>query len=429
MNPSFQIGQAIGTNVGNAFKNIRDKSALDEILENANRTNDPNAINDAMSQILSRVSPERQQAALGVLQQKQKMIQDRIEKDKEAKKLELGRQARIKAGFEPDLEATLAKEAYKTRQTNELLGQLGLGANPQQTGNETAEMGKGSAQPQPAKSFQDLEDAELSRLSVIPQLQKTVELEAKRREKEQAKYEGDRTFHSKSSDPIVAAANTVLKSAPVKKGLINQHRRDIASGNVTGLGPFLADKTGWEVFRNPEAARARSAAKQYFIQSLNSLATGARPNIFLEQQLSAGQTQIGREEEANQTVLDLMEFTDDLETERAKYIRDLAEEDREKYGYVKNDVDARADKKMIPYAEQREDEMAYTIRKRHEDEKDDAALIKEIFTGKVPEGTPLTIRAARILDVRNNHDEKKALAEAKKLGFIIPSEETILKLR
>jgi len=242
-------------------------------------------------------------------------------------------------------------------------------------------------------------------------------------------FQEDRNYHSKTSGPLIEEATNIVKTEPVKKGLINQHRRDIDSGNTTGLGNFLADKTGWEVFRNPEAARSRSAGKQYFMQSLNELAPGARMNVFLEQQLSAGQTQIGREEEANQSVLDLMEFTDDLKAQRAKYLLEEAEKDEAALKYAKNDIARRADKRMAKYAEQREDEMAYTIRKRHEDPIEDDKLVQEMFTGKVPEGTPLTLRAARILMIKNNDDEKKAQAEAKRLGFIFPTEQTYKKIK
>lgn len=265
--------------------------------------------------------------------------------------------------------------------------------------------------------------------NIMTQQRHEEDIEQKNQEIKQTSFQKDREFHSKTSLPIIENSTKIVQSAPAKKGLINQHRRDIASGNVSGYRQFLVDKTGWEIFRTPEAARARSAAKQYFMESLNSLANGARPNIFIEQQLSAGQTQIGREEEANQSVLDIMEFRDDLELQRAKFILEEAKKDEEKYGYARNDVDRRAEEKMIPYAEQREDEMAYTIRKRTEESLTDEDIMKDIYEDKIGPSTPLTPRVANILRIKNNEDLKKAQAEAKRLGFIFPTETTINKIK
>src|SRR5258708_2296403 len=55
-------------------------------------------------------------------------------------------------------------------------------------------------------------------------------------------FEADRTFHSKTSDPILQKARETIASAPSRKGLLNQQRRDIASGETSGFLPFMADK-------------------------------------------------------------------------------------------------------------------------------------------------------------------------------------------
>jgi len=114
------------------------------------------------------------------------------------------------------------------------------------------------------------------------------------------------------------------------------------------------------------------------------------------------------------------EFIDDMEMQRAKYIQEGAQKDRTDLGYVKADIAERADQKMEKYAEQRQDKMAYDIRKRHEDKLDDKQFAQEIVNKPVVPGTPLTLRAARFLMIKNNDDERKAQAEAKRLGYSIP---------
>ncbi len=248
--------------------------------------------------------------------------------------------------------------------------------------------------------------------------------EQHRQETGEKKFEADRAFHSKYSDPILADASKVLQEAPTKRALLDQQRRDIASGETSGLIPYLVEKTGIEAWRNPESARFKTIGKQRFIEGLNSIGGGARPNQFIEQQLIGAQAALGRDPEANQTILDLEEFIDDMKTQRSKYVRQLAEEDQEKYGYVRRDIDSRADKLMEDYADNRQDQMAYTIRKRKEDNLSDEQLARDITSGKVAADTPLTLRAARVLMIKNNDDADKAYAEAKRLGFKIPKEST-----
>lgn len=71
----FQIGAAVGSNISGAFKQQRDISAIDQILQQANSTGDESDVEDAMRQIISKVSPERQSAALNILKGKQQQIQ------------------------------------------------------------------------------------------------------------------------------------------------------------------------------------------------------------------------------------------------------------------------------------------------------------------------------------------------------------------
>lgn len=71
MNPTpFQLAQGIGNQFEKGFRSSEDRSALDQILSEASQSNDPNDLNNAIGQILSRVSPDRQPAAIKVLENK-----------------------------------------------------------------------------------------------------------------------------------------------------------------------------------------------------------------------------------------------------------------------------------------------------------------------------------------------------------------------
>lgn len=275
-------------------------------------------------------------------------------------------------------------------------------------------------------SDEDIAEAEIRRHGLGTTLQGLRESGRKAKSGEEKEtrrqFEADRAFHSKVSDKVVAEADEALKNEPVEKAITAQLRKDIASGNVSGLFPYMVDKLGLESFRNPESARFTNEVKNKFVESLRDI-PGARPNMFIERFLSGAQPQIGRSQEANMSVLDLDAFIKDMKYERAKKIREVAKEDRKELGYVKNDVVERADDKMGNFANQRQEEMAYDIRKRHEDAMEDQDLLSEIIGGNVDQA-PVTLRSMRLLMIKNNYDAEKAVEEAKKLGMVFPNKKT-----
>jgi len=71
----FELGRSIGGNVAGGIQEGQELGAIDTILQQAAQSNDPNAVNNAMSQIISKVSPQNQGAALQFLQSKQAALQ------------------------------------------------------------------------------------------------------------------------------------------------------------------------------------------------------------------------------------------------------------------------------------------------------------------------------------------------------------------
>lgn len=99
----FEIGRAVGGNISGAIRGAAETSSLDQILQQAMQSDDPNVQNDVMRQILTRVSPEKRPAALEVLQNKTAQMQ-------RAKQS----QAMTQEGFNPDLPEYINKERAKT---------------------------------------------------------------------------------------------------------------------------------------------------------------------------------------------------------------------------------------------------------------------------------------------------------------------------
>jgi len=75
----FEIGRTISNKLGSTISGPRDRSAIDEILEQAFQTGNPQDVDMAMGQILSRVSPERQAPAMRILENKKNEIMQQLQ--------------------------------------------------------------------------------------------------------------------------------------------------------------------------------------------------------------------------------------------------------------------------------------------------------------------------------------------------------------
>jgi len=236
----------------------------------------------------------------------------------------------------------------------------------------------------------------------------------------QTEFQKDREYNTQFSKPIIDQATKTLQSVPIRKGLVDQWRRDIASGETSGLGQYLVDRSGLEFWRNPEAARSKTAAKEYFIEGLSNLSPGTRPNMFIEQQMAGALPTIGRDKESGLSVLEMQNFMDDLKEQYARNVEKIAAEDNEKYGYERKDIGARAQKMLDEYAPGRQEKLAHDIRKIHEDQLDDKQLAHEVIMGKIPPETPMTQRMMSFFMIKNNDDPVKAAKDAEKSGFVLP---------
>lgn len=74
---AFELGASIGRNVAGGVRQAQERSALDQILEDAAASGDPSAIDNVMGQFIQRVAPERQQMAMNVLQQKKSQLMNK----------------------------------------------------------------------------------------------------------------------------------------------------------------------------------------------------------------------------------------------------------------------------------------------------------------------------------------------------------------
>jgi len=92
----FELGGRIGGGLSSGIRQSAETSAIDQILQQANASGNPEDIQNVMGQILQRVAPERQQLAAQILQQKQAQLEARRSQESQA-------QAYQAQGLEPSL--------------------------------------------------------------------------------------------------------------------------------------------------------------------------------------------------------------------------------------------------------------------------------------------------------------------------------------
>jgi hypothetical protein len=213
------------------------------------------------------------------------------------------------------------------------------------------------------------------------------EIERREKEKKQS-FEREKFEYKKSSEkektvrgeaeaitkPLLLELQNARKNIPLQEQAIEDIQNAIPE--VGGLD-YIADVTGFEPLRSASGAKLKTALKDFFLSDLTR--AGSRPNQWIEQQLADALPKIGRSQEANLVVAAGMKFKVDLAKKRIDLIDELAQQDQEKHGYVKPDIDSRASKLLKPFVEQRKKDLVDNIteiKKKHKN------LGKEIKAGK-----------------------------------------------
>lgn len=234
---------------------------------------------------------------------------------------------------------------------------------------------------------------------------------------EQKSFEKQRAFESGRSTKYLDKVSELATNLPERKIAIQSAKSAIQSGEMTPFGgDFAADILNLPQLRTTSGAQLATAAKTNLIGSLSQI-TGGRPNQFIEQQINNAFAKAGQTKEANIAQLDIIEAKLDIDEKLAEATDQLADQYRQQLGYVPESIDRDVRKAVKPYTEQRMKELAYDLRENLEREKG-ASELKGLK--KVPTGTPLTLRQAKLfVDKYGDRAEEMAI----KLGYEIPGPE------
>lgn len=328
--------------------------------------------------------------------------------------------------MEPSVQAALLKEQAKDKRNQQLLQALGISV-PQEAqapgmerllGEET--MGGEEGMPLGAPSaFKpgDITDDQVTIATILnPQLGSTLQRQQEAARKElhtqeknlRDKFQSDREFEWKRAGEVLKKTDEIRDAIEEKKTAANLIKQSAASGDTSGWGPWFADVLGVEPLRNADSSLLKSATKDFFINNLAK--AGSRPNQWIEQQISDAMVRIGRDQESNMIVADLMNYWVDREAEKVRLIDQLEDEDMAEFGYVKGNIGKRAAERMKDWEDTRRDQLMYQIQQTKEQQNpDELSVIRQ-----VPKGTPLTREKARVFKQRYGADAEKA---ARKAGY------------
>jgi hypothetical protein len=390
-----QESDRINKSIHEAFEDISPETSSLDVVRKLAGLNVPQQYKDALLHGFGQIQQQKESSRKQLSSQQSALD---LEKEKQKGRKELEEK----------------KDILKQNRNEKLLS--GLGISPEDTSRK-----------QSSDSLQNISDDELAKIAVQnPQLaqilEKRKESQIQRNQRQEdiqrRKFEADRAFESKRSEPILKKNDEIRASLPVRNTAREVMKKAIQSGKVGSLKDYLADVTGIEPLRSNEGSVFKTASKEYFLRNLAR--AGARPNQWIEQQIADAQAKFGRNMSSNLNTIALMEFEDDIDAKRSELIDDIASSMQSEQGYVSGDVSKIADTMMKPYVEQRQSDLAYEMRKNQEQE--DPKLITDL--SKVTLGTPLTVEKAQYLLEEFGDD---AMSVAKKLGYSLPNESTLGK--
>lgn len=266
----------------------------------------------------------------------------------------------------------------------------------------------------------------------IPRAYSNPYIENRRRQQEQgektkeSRFSSEREYQSKRALPFMKKLDEMGDSIAEKDQALNLMKDAISEGN---LGFFsqdnLANMLGkyGEGLRTAKGAQLITAQKEFLLGNISR--AGARPNMYIEQQISKMLPQIGRSEEANESVVRTFEASQNIEKEKRRLGYELANQQEEEFGFVKGNIAQQTEEALKPYAKFIQDKLSYQLKNIQEKEMGDQNLYKNIDK-PVRKGTPLTLKSVQVL-IDKYGSKEKAFKKAKSLGYWVPTIEEYRK--
>ena len=418
----FQVARETSNTFNNSYKNVRDTNAIENILAESMQSGDPAQLQQSIGKILSQVSPERQQSAIQYLEGAYKNVQARQQQELQQKS---AKQAGYTYGAPPQVQAQQVKDANKGKR----LEQYGLGGNVSSNGQSDPSQppsnvpnqlpnGQDTQPTKPGQNFlKKLDKDQLKLLTGHPdkEVSEPAKAELKSIDEEENRLHKQKDIVFKSdlgrAEKVLERADAIAEQIPQKRTSVNLMKDAVANRNLGFFSPDnLAEITGIEGFRSQEGSIFKTAGKEYFLG--NIARAGARPNQWIEQQISDMMAKVGRSPEANFSVLRALENELDLDEARVKITNDISDRLKKEGDLSQGKLGKLVNEELSQYADKKQDILFNDLRAI----KAIAEKAPQKFR-KVEKGTKVSDFMAQALLQMFNNDPDKAANEAKKLGY------------
>jgi len=403
-NIPFQVAQGIGTNIAEGMQRGQERNTIEDILSQASQTDDPAVLQQSIGKILSSVRPENQAPAMQYIQNTMK----NLEKRKQDQQLQ-------QQGINPNNPEWLQKEEFKNKAKQERLSQYGL--TPDSTSRENQNYGSQQQPKLQSSIFRKLSDDQLvvSTGAEDREVSEPAKAELKRRE-EEAKINRSRESDVFKSDlarssKLLEEADQISMVIPQKRSSLQTMRDAVVTKDLSFFTPDnMAEMTGIEGLRSPEGALFKTAGKEYFLGNIQR--AGARPNQWIEQQISDMLPKMGRSVEANLSVMRALENELALDQARVDFTNSISDKLRSEGDYSQGKLGRLLNQQMSEFAMKKQDILFNDLRAIKSISENKPQTFK-----KVESGTKISDYMVQSLLKQFNNDPKKAAQEAKKLGY------------
>lgn len=283
--------------------------------------------------------------------------------------------------------------------------------------------------PQPQDMYQAEEDpyarAKMAALSGEHDLSRVYAEEGKQRAEELAE---ERKEERKGGQSLLEKRNLSRENLlqrqqdyKIAKEAILRNPSDISS-----VKNFLSDRFNLPGLKSAPAAIFSAAMKDAFVQSIKAI-PGARPNMWVEQQIQSALARVGMSDEANLSALEIGQFKLDMEEAENNFIDELESEAEAQGRNLTGKDKKELYRRMKGFVDERQKELGFKLKTYEEKEWGPKKLRENIFNS-VPKGTILTPEAAEVLLQEYDNDMEKAEKAAIRLGYDLPSEELLRKM-
>lgn len=297
----FDIARAIGQNIGQYQQDERESSIIDRIL---NQAQSGGGYQQAINQLLSsRISPQRQQMALGAIQnlQQQQSAANMFGTDF--------------AGLSPDLQKAYIGEKYK---------QPAGGLTGQPISPEISNAIEQVIRSNPEASAEELM-IEFDKAGV-PRTFSNSAIETRRRrdEIEEKRSQSREDIRLKRDERLIQEVDDIRKTIPIKRASTEVMENALLNNNLSYFSlANLAKLPGFEWAETVGGSTFKAAQKNHLISTIGQL-TG-RPNQWIEQQISEAYAKIGRPQDANLAGMVFTRFETDAINKWVEIIDELEE--------------------------------------------------------------------------------------------------------